>query len=410
MSSSQKMVFLLLAAICLQSAVATVIPGDADCACIDPWTKNLTKHGASLNVATACPWSGNGTCYPTTYGALNCSTHDEFTPICKVGSAPTWCSISWCYVDPQKCARPHGTSKFFGDIIMGHNGRPLSYSYATCGNLNYYSRGDPELRNLGRKLRVSWATIGISSNPSAKVPSYIHLIVQLCATLQMFSAPFHVFPSFISCRHIHRHVVEWITTNGDDNTGNTKSKVIVRDCATEIQIPNVFRQFYWVHKGRCAGGKGWYQRFVWQEHSTVWFHRTFYVRINGLLWVSKRLKIVYLKLSNNHKQTFFKESRNARTIFNPTLITTVHPRIGWEFVEISAESLAAHYGDTSAITACVHEVAINRTDMCWFDSWLLGKIQICSNVFKCVSHKSFRHTAFSYVYSDTFQYIQWLLG
>jgi len=75
-------------------------------------------------------------------------------------------------------------------------------------------------------------------------------------------------------------------------------------------------------------------------------------------------------------------------------------------VEISAESLAAHYGDTSAITACVHEVAINRTDMCWFDSWLLGKIQICSNVFKCVSHKSFRHTAFSYVYSDTFQYIQ----
>jgi len=151
----------LLAAICLQSVAAIIIPGDADCECINPWTKNLTKHGVSLNAATDCPWTNNGTCYPTKYGALNCSAHDEFTPICKVGSAAKWCFISWCYVDPQKCARPHSTSNFFGDIIMGDNSRPLSFSYATCGSLNYYNRGDPELRNLGRKLRVSWATIGM---------------------------------------------------------------------------------------------------------------------------------------------------------------------------------------------------------------------------------------------------------
>ena len=54
-------------------------------------------------------------------------------------------------------------------------------------------------------------------------------------------------------------------------------------------------------------------------------------------------------------------------------------------MEISAESLAANYGDASAITACVHEVAINRTDMCWFDSWLLGKNLFSNaNVFKCI--------------------------
>ena len=42
-------------------------------------------------------------------------------------------------------------------------------------------------------------------------------------------------------------------------------------------------------------------------------------------------------------------------------------QIEWEFVPISAESMS--YA-SSSVTNCVHEVAINRTDMCWYDSWL----------------------------------------
>jgi len=131
---------------------------------------------------------------------------------------------------------------------MGHNGRPLSYSYATCGNLNYYSRGDPELRNLGRKLRVSWATI-------------------------------------------------------DSSTGFTK--------------------------------------------------------------------VAALEGKDGIKDSSGKNTAQYGSIVHFMSELMAYYGIGWEFVEISAESLAAHYGDTSAITACVHEVAINRTDMCWFDSWLL---------------------------------------
>jgi len=41
--------------------------------------------------------------------------------------------------------------------------------------------------------------------------------------------------------------------------------------------------------------------------------------------------------------------------------------IEWQFVPISAESMSY---SASAVTNCIHEVAINRTDMCWFDSWL----------------------------------------
>jgi hypothetical protein len=47
-----------------------------------------------------------------------------------------------------------------------------------------------------------------------------------------------------------------------------------------------------------------------------------------------------------------------------------HHSIEWEYVPLSNDSNAY---STSEVTNCIHEVAINRTDMCWFDSWLLGE-------------------------------------
>ena len=63
---------------------------------------------------------------------------------------------------PLRCARPKSTSKFFANVLMGNSefSPPLTFSYATCGNLDHLSPGDEELRALspvrGRRLRVSW--------------------------------------------------------------------------------------------------------------------------------------------------------------------------------------------------------------------------------------------------------------
>mmetsp|Transcript_35815 Transcript_35815/g.83845 ORF Transcript_35815/g.83845 Transcript_35815/m.83845 type:complete len:236 (-) Transcript_35815:1686-2393(-) len=152
----------------------------------------------------------------------------------------TWCDATWCWVDAN-CERPAEKSAFFPDVLV--NGEQLTYSYATCGNLNYYLTGSPELRTFPRRLRVSWATINSS-------------------------------------------------------TGFTKVD--------------------------AAEGQG-----------------------------------VKDSLGFDTKTT------GAIVQFMSDIFAFYN--IQWEFKPISAESNAY---SASGVTNCIHEVALNRTDMCWFDSWL----------------------------------------
>ena len=131
--------------------------GDDNCRCIDPADRGMTgANDTPLNfTASLCPLKHNGTCYSSTYGADSCLTHDEtHTPACRSPSPPPWCKYSWCYVDAKACERPFQTSRFFPDIKVDNT--PLSYSYATCGSLDYFLRSDEELRRLNRKVRISF--------------------------------------------------------------------------------------------------------------------------------------------------------------------------------------------------------------------------------------------------------------
>jgi hypothetical protein len=60
-------------------------------------------------------------------------------PECKGSSPPSWCSQSWCYVDPCKCksAAPPKVSSYVPDA--NYQGRPVYYSYEACGGTDSYT-------------------------------------------------------------------------------------------------------------------------------------------------------------------------------------------------------------------------------------------------------------------------------
>jgi len=83
------------------------------------------------------------------YGSSMCSTWSSSTlyPECGGQSLqPEWCTRKWCYVNPSLCQRRSvGSPEFPG----------LSYSFETCGNLDYYVQ--PHLRRFSNATRTLYA-------------------------------------------------------------------------------------------------------------------------------------------------------------------------------------------------------------------------------------------------------------
>jgi len=82
--------------------------------------------------------TGNtSTAYPPDAGTF-CEAWDDgrYEDDCKPGGSPgqghAWCAAKWCFVDPCNCAMAD-KSKFF-DGKMQYHGRPVYFSYATCGD------------------------------------------------------------------------------------------------------------------------------------------------------------------------------------------------------------------------------------------------------------------------------------
>lgn len=78
------------------------------------------------------PASTGGTCQ-----AWDATRH----PDCEKADAPKWCKQSWCYVDPCTCSlnTPPVVSAYVPDGI--YQGRPIYYSYETCGSTDAYTAG-----------------------------------------------------------------------------------------------------------------------------------------------------------------------------------------------------------------------------------------------------------------------------
>lgn len=84
--------------------------------------------------------SGKTASYPADLGA-RCEAWDEGRnpEFCKGDSPEPWCKEQWCYVDPCKCDLPviPKISAYLPD--SKYQGKPVYYSYATCGGEDSYT-------------------------------------------------------------------------------------------------------------------------------------------------------------------------------------------------------------------------------------------------------------------------------
>jgi len=77
--------------------------------------------------------------FPADTGA-HCNAWEEKNhPECKGADAPKWCTQKWCYVDPCSCKQAISpkTSSYLPDANF--QGRPVYYSYSTCGSADSYT-------------------------------------------------------------------------------------------------------------------------------------------------------------------------------------------------------------------------------------------------------------------------------
>jgi len=145
--------------------------GVGECPGIDPFARGVLLNNHTPRAAIAgCDWerSSGRVCFPASYGASSCTTHDaETSPECMVGDPPNWCTDHWCFVDPDDCDRPFAQSAYFGSATLppagaeanattcAPVGAPLAFSYQTCGYIDSFSTSGDGLANVLRKFAVS---------------------------------------------------------------------------------------------------------------------------------------------------------------------------------------------------------------------------------------------------------------
>lgn len=91
--------------------------------------------------------------YPADLGA-RCEAWDNGVhPQCKEGQTPgfgnEWCGLKWCYVDSCNCGIPvlPKVTDYLADAR--YRGKPIFYSYATCGAEDKWAKTIPEVGSAG---------------------------------------------------------------------------------------------------------------------------------------------------------------------------------------------------------------------------------------------------------------------
>jgi len=91
--------------------------------------------------------------FPADMGARCKPWDDGLHPHCKVGETPGlgagWCASAWCYVDPCNCDIPilPKVSQYVPQAT--YRGKPLFFSYNTCGGEDTWSKAIPEVGTPG---------------------------------------------------------------------------------------------------------------------------------------------------------------------------------------------------------------------------------------------------------------------
>lgn len=107
---------------------------------------------------------GSSLSYPADVGA-RCENWDDLKhPDCKEGATPGagkgWCAQPWCYVDPCKCDIPvlPKTSAYLPKST--YKGRPIYYSYATCGGTDMWTADNHKKACVNQKTKTACLATG----------------------------------------------------------------------------------------------------------------------------------------------------------------------------------------------------------------------------------------------------------
>lgn len=97
--------------------------------------------------------------YPADVGAVCNNWEMDRHPECKGDEKEGWCHDRWCFVDPCDCDTEHvaKASSFYKDSTF--QGKPIFYSYLTCGSEDRYSakhRSKAQKRQ-GEACSAAWA-------------------------------------------------------------------------------------------------------------------------------------------------------------------------------------------------------------------------------------------------------------
>lgn len=107
--------------------------GDSKCPCISPDLSSVAVAGGyRLDI------DGKIVVYPELMGS-QCHTWDKnrYPGKCTDGSEEAWCAQKWCYVDPCNCDMPLPPKRSTTLPSIMYAGKPLFYSYATCGSEDF---------------------------------------------------------------------------------------------------------------------------------------------------------------------------------------------------------------------------------------------------------------------------------
>lgn len=118
--------------------------GDTDCPCIG------FDH---IDGETTVTVEGQALEYPADLGARCEPWDDGRHPSCKSGAEPGlaagWCAQAWCYVDPCNCKLPVLPKVSAYLPTATYKGKPIFYSYDTCGGKDMWAKRRPEVGQWG---------------------------------------------------------------------------------------------------------------------------------------------------------------------------------------------------------------------------------------------------------------------
>eukprot|EP00403_Amphidinium_massartii_P039288 CAMPEP_0178439602 /NCGR_PEP_ID=MMETSP0689_2-20121128/36252_1 /TAXON_ID=160604 /ORGANISM="Amphidinium massartii, Strain CS-259" /LENGTH=444 /DNA_ID=CAMNT_0020062159 /DNA_START=79 /DNA_END=1410 /DNA_ORIENTATION=- len=135
----------------------------ATCGGSDSFTSEVAEVGlpecrcigfAGQEGTTEVQIDGESVDYPAEIGGT-CEAWDKgLHPECKVQAgeeAPPWCGKSWCFVDPCSCKLEVSpkVSMYLPDSTF--QGKPIYYSYATCGNKDEYTANNSKTACVNQK-------------------------------------------------------------------------------------------------------------------------------------------------------------------------------------------------------------------------------------------------------------------